>query len=241
MAGTLPAHMGRAVRRLGRLFAQAAGSGRKFGYRLKAEAGIDPCPRAQGHGGRRQRLAGISIGGQSIRGGNTSEQNDPQSRRQYPYSGAGFPGSAQAGLPSLHRRRNAQALVGPRGWELTASRMDFRPGGSWHYCMKCMDQAQGDFFGMESWGKTVYEEVVDGEKFTGTDYFSDAEGIENRDMPPARIMLLFEDVEGGTKVTNHSVYASAEALKSVIDMGMEQGVTETWDRLEEYVAAAAKA
>lgn len=130
---------------------------------------------------------------------------------------------------------------GPRGWELTASRMDFRPGGSWHYCMKCMDQAQGDFFGMESWGKTVYEEVVDGEKFTGTDYFSDAEGIENRDMPPARIMLLFEDVEGGTKVTNHSVYASAEALKSVIDMGMEQGVTETWDRLEEYVAAAAKA
>ncbi|MDU5949918.1 MAG: SRPBCC domain-containing protein, partial [Paenibacillus macerans] len=30
-----------------------------------------------------------------------------------------------------------------------------------------------------------------------------------------------------------SEYVSAEALKTVMDMGMLQGITETWDRLEE--------
>lgn len=29
---------------------------------------------------------------------------------------------------------------------------------------------------------------------------------------------------------------SAEALKTVMDMGMMQGITETWDRLDEYLA-----
>lgn len=42
---------------------------------------------------------------------------------------------------------------GPRGWIVPFCSVDFRPGGVWHYCMKCVDEKQGDFFGMESWGK----------------------------------------------------------------------------------------
>ena len=55
---------------------------------------------------------------------------------------------------------------GPRGWEVTVSKMDFRPGGQWHYCMKCSDQNQGDFYGMESWGKSVYQEIEEPEKLS---------------------------------------------------------------------------
>ncbi|MDB5055026.1 MAG: activator of Hsp90 ATPase 1 family protein [Bacilli bacterium] len=73
---------------------------------------------------------------------------------------------------------------GPRGWTLTVCNVDFRPGGVWHYCMKCIDEKQVDFFGFESWGKAVYEEIVEPEKVILVDYFSDADGNEAEGMPP---------------------------------------------------------
>jgi uncharacterized protein YndB with AHSA1/START domain len=124
---------------------------------------------------------------------------------------------------------------GPRGWELAVCNIDFRPGGVWHYCMKCMDQNQGDFYGYESWGKALYHEIVDGEKIVYTDYFSDAEGNTPDNMPASEITLTFIEQEGKTKVVSRAVYPSADAVKTVIDMGMQQGLTETWDRLAEYV------
>lgn len=124
---------------------------------------------------------------------------------------------------------------GPRGWTLPVCTVDFRPGGVWHYCMKCIDEQQGDFFGMESWGKGVYQDIVEGEKIVYIDYFSDAEGNENQDMPSTLVTMLFEEFDGKTKLISRSKYASAEALKTVIDMGMEQGITETWDRLAEHL------
>ena len=53
---------------------------------------------------------------------------------------------------------------GPNGWDLPVCQMDFRPGGIWHYCMKCMDQNQSEFYGMESWGKAVYKDIDEPEK-----------------------------------------------------------------------------
>ncbi|MBW7477337.1 SRPBCC domain-containing protein [Paenibacillus oenotherae] len=126
---------------------------------------------------------------------------------------------------------------GPRGWTLTVCNIDFRPGGIWHYCMKCIDENQGDFFNYESWGKGVYQEIIDGEKIVYTDYFSDAEGNEAEGMPSTQVTLTFEEHEGKTKLTSSSIYASEEALKTVLDMGMEQGITETWDRLAEHLQA----
>jgi len=124
---------------------------------------------------------------------------------------------------------------GPRGWTLTVCNVDFRPGGVWHYCMKCIDENQGDFYGFESWGKGVYQEIVEGEKIVYVDYFSDAEGNEAEGMPSSQITMTFIEHEGKTKLVCRAKYASAEALKTVLDMGMEQGITETWDRLEEHL------
>ncbi|HEY9857168.1 MAG TPA: SRPBCC domain-containing protein [Stenomitos sp.] len=122
---------------------------------------------------------------------------------------------------------------GPRGWEVPVCRVDFRPGGTWHYCMKCVDQNQGQFYGMESWGKGVYREIVEPEKIVYVDYFSDAEGNVNEAMPSTVVTLEFVDLGGKTKLVSYGEYASAEALKTVMDMGMLQGITETWDRLAE--------
>lgn len=128
---------------------------------------------------------------------------------------------------------------GPRGWELPVCNVDFRPGGTWHYCMKCVDPSQGEFYGMESWGKAVYEEITAPEKIVYTDYFSDAEGNENDAMPATEVTLEFIERDGRTLLVSRSEYVSAEALEQVMGMGMLRGITETWDRLEERLAELA--
>lgn len=129
---------------------------------------------------------------------------------------------------------------GPKGWTVPYCKVDFRVGGEWHYCMKCEDKEQGDFYGMESWGKGIYKEIVNNEKIAYTDYFSDAEGNLSQEMPVTEATLLFESFEGKTKLINIAVYDTAEALKTVLDMGMEQGIGETWDRLSEYLVGIQK-
>ncbi|MFD0713593.1 SRPBCC domain-containing protein [Paenibacillus sp. GCM10027626] len=125
---------------------------------------------------------------------------------------------------------------GPRGWVLSFCTVDFRPGGVWHYCMKCEDKNQGDFYGFESWGKAVYKEIAAPERIVYTDYFSDAEGNEAAGMPPSEIELTFEQLEGNrTKLISRARYESEAALKQVVEMGMQQGISETIDRLEEYL------
>jgi uncharacterized protein YndB with AHSA1/START domain len=126
---------------------------------------------------------------------------------------------------------------GPRGWELPVCKVDFRPGGVWHYCMKCVDENQGQFFGMESWGKAIYKEIVEPEKIVYTDFFSDADGNENPNMPSTTVTMTFVEQGGKTKLVSRGEYVSKDALKTVMDMGMLQGITQTWDRLEEQLAA----
>ena len=126
---------------------------------------------------------------------------------------------------------------GPRGWELPVCNVDFRPGGVWHYMMKCVDKNQGDFYGMESWGKGVYEAIDEPNTIVYTDYFTDSDGNTNAEMPSTDVTMEFIDVGGKTKLVSRSAYATAEGLKAVMDMGMLQGITETWDRLEEHLAS----
>lgn len=90
---------------------------------------------------------------------------------------------------------------------------------------------------MESWGKAVYQEIIENEKIVYTDYFSDAEGNEAEGMPPSQITVIFTEEEGRTRLVSRAVFDSTEALKTVVDMGMEQGISETWDRLDEYLLA----
>jgi uncharacterized protein YndB with AHSA1/START domain len=54
-------------------------------------------------------------------------------------------------------------------------------------------------------------------------------------MPETLITLTFVEYEGKTKLINHAQYATADALKTVMDMGMLQGMTETWNSLEEFL------
>lgn len=48
--------------------------------------------------------------------------------------------------------------------------------------------------------------------------------------------MEFIDLGDETKLVNRVEYASAEGLNTVMDMGMLEGIAQTWDRLEERLA-----
>ncbi|MBX3049712.1 MAG: SRPBCC domain-containing protein [Anaerolineales bacterium] len=124
---------------------------------------------------------------------------------------------------------------GPHGWDLTHCEMDFRPGGRWHYMMSGPGE---DGKPMESWGLAEYEAISAPDSFMYKDAFSDSDGNKTVNMPVADITNEFIEVEGGTKVVSRTVYPAAEHLQTIIEMGVEQGITETWDRLVEYLKTA---
>lgn len=118
---------------------------------------------------------------------------------------------------------------GPKGWTLPVSKMDFRPGGTWHYCMRGPD-------GEESWGKAVYREIIAPERIVYTDFFSNEEGTPAEGMPELLVTMTFTEHDGKTKLTSRTQFASAAELQATLDMGMAEGLSETWDRLDEFLA-----
>lgn len=118
---------------------------------------------------------------------------------------------------------------GPKGWTLPVCNVDFRPGGIWHYCMRGPD-------GEDAWGRAVYREIVAPERVVYVDSFSNAEGEMVPGMPEMVITMTFTEHDGKTTLTSHAQFASDADLETVLAMGMVQGLTETWDRLEAHLA-----
>jgi len=122
---------------------------------------------------------------------------------------------------------------GPRGFTTTVKEMDVRPGGAWLYCMYSPEYMPD---GSGACGKSVYTEVLEPERLVYNDYFTDEDGNVHSDMPVLLVTVLFTDQNDKTKVTSITEFEKPEDLKKVKAMGMEQGVKETWDRLEELLA-----
>ena len=122
---------------------------------------------------------------------------------------------------------------GPTGWTVPFCQVDFRPGGVWHYCM----QGPG---GEQSWGKAVYGEIVPGSRIVYTDAFSDEAGNITPGMPVMTIAVDFLAEGERTRVVSNTKFASKEELESLLQMGMLEGASQTWDRLDEYLARIQK-
>lgn len=127
------------------------------------------------------------------------------------------------------------AWWGPQGWETEVREFDFKVNGSWLYCMKCVDENQGDFFGMESCGKAVYQEITAPEKIVYKYMFTDRDGNVLPDMPEMIITMEFIEHGSKTKIITTSHFSTAEALKQVVDMGAVEGFTSQYRRLDDYL------
>jgi uncharacterized protein YndB with AHSA1/START domain len=126
---------------------------------------------------------------------------------------------------------------GPEGWEATIKEFNLVPGGKNHYCMKCVDENQGEWFNQESWGMMMFESVDKPNSFTYKDYFTDAEGVLNKELPVMTITMEFIEEGGKTKLVSRGVVESKEQLEQLVNMGMIEGLTSTMDKLEAFVEA----
>jgi uncharacterized protein YndB with AHSA1/START domain len=130
---------------------------------------------------------------------------------------------------------------GPKGFTVIASKMDFRPGGTYHYGMRAPD-------GSAMWGKLVYREIDPPQRMLLVNSFSDeAGGITRHPMAPSWPLemlstFLFEEENGRTCLTIKwkPLNASAEEIATFAGAhdGMRQGWTGTMDQLDAYLAKA---
>jgi len=125
---------------------------------------------------------------------------------------------------------------GPEGWETTTKEFDFRPGGRIHYGMKCVDENQGEWFGQTSWGGMNIKDVKDGESFTYTDFFSDENGMENKEMPTLTVTNEFIEEDGETRIISTSYADSADQIEQLIKMGMVEGFSSQLNKLDKLFA-----
>lgn len=125
---------------------------------------------------------------------------------------------------------------GPEGWETTTKEFDFRTGGRVHYCMKCVDESQGEWFNQESWGLMELTEVDAPNSFVGMDYFSDAEGTKNGEMPGQTMAVELIEEDGKTRIVSRSITETVEQLEQLVAMGMVEGFSSQLSKLDILLA-----
>lgn len=125
-----------------------------------------------------------------------------------------------------------EAWWGPEGWQTTTKSFDFKPGGRIHYCMKCVDENQGEWYGQESWGLMELTSIDEPHGFTATDFFCSADGTTNKEMPAQKFSVEFIEEDGKTRMINKSISESVEDLEKLVEMGMVEGFSSQLDKLE---------
>lgn len=118
----------------------------------------------------------------------------------------------------------------PKGWSTPACKVDLRPGGLFHYCMRAPD-------GSDFWGRGIYREIVVPQRLVYVDSCSDRDG---RLVEPVRyglspaypsetlVTVTFSGREGKTRIT-----LLHDIPEAVFERGgIRQGWAEMLERLD---------
>jgi uncharacterized protein YndB with AHSA1/START domain len=115
--------------------------------------------------------------------------------------------------------------IGPRGLTTTLETFEPRNGGSWRFIQKDQEGNEFAFHG-------VNHEVLAPERIIDT--------FEFEGLPESGHVILetarFEELSGNrTKFTSQSVFQSVEDRDGMLQSGMEEGVNESYERLDELL------
>lgn len=121
----------------------------------------------------------------------------------------------------------------PKGCTTPFCKVDLRPGGKFHFCMRLVD-------GRDIWGIGIFREIAAPERIVYTDSFADAEG---NPVPPTHygmsaghpqeslVTVVFAELKGKTRVTlRHSIPEPVEEREAT-----QQGWSEMLDRLVDHL------
>ncbi len=128
---------------------------------------------------------------------------------------------------------------GPKGGVVLKAKMDFRPGGTYHYGMQLPD-------GTRSWGNFVYREIVKPERLVWVNSFADENGaITSHPLSPnwpreILTTVTFTEQSGKTAVSIQWVPINAtDVEKKTFEEGRQSmllGWGGSLDQLKEYLA-----
>lgn len=115
--------------------------------------------------------------------------------------------------------------IGPRGLETNLETFESKNGGSWRYIQKDDEGNEFAFHG-------VNHEVKAPERIIGTFEF---EGLPETGHVILQTIKFYDLHGGGTKIESQSVFQSVADRDGMVATGMEEGVRESYDRLDEIV------
>jgi uncharacterized protein YndB with AHSA1/START domain len=113
---------------------------------------------------------------------------------------------------------------GPKGWPITLCEMDFRVGGRFRFGMTGPDGQQGPPFGGE------YLEIVPNQKIVYDNAF------EAPGSPKMVVTLTYEEENGKTTMTIHTLFESIAMRNEYVGVGMLEGYGSALDQLADLVA-----
>jgi uncharacterized protein YndB with AHSA1/START domain len=117
--------------------------------------------------------------------------------------------------------------LGPRGYEISVERWDFYTGGGYRYLHRGPD-------GDEYWFNGVFHRVRQNEFIIQTFEFEGAPDMVNIEY------LWFEDVgsdSSASQLRGRSICPNTEARDGLLESGMEVGMTEGYERLDELLVS----
>src|SRR6186997_3316920 len=117
---------------------------------------------------------------------------------------------------------------GQRG-EVTSAEIDLRVGGAWRSVMVTPDGFEVAFHG-------EYREIVPNERIVSTEVY---EGIPDADEHPTVNTVTLVETDGRTALTTLVQCESREQRDAIIDSGMEGGMNEAFDLLEQVAVSLA--
>ena len=116
-------------------------------------------------------------------------------------------------------------MLGPSGWTMPVCEIDLRPGGAWHFVWR-----QSDGTEMEMRG--VYQEIVAPERVVCTESWGG-------EWPETLNTLVLSERDGKTTITQRVRYPSKAARDAALKTGMQEGMSQSYDRLAEYLRTIA--
>lgn len=125
--------------------------------------------------------------------------------------------------------RQLERFWGPPSYPATFSEFDLRPGGRARYDMTGPD---GEVY-RSVWLVIAVDAPT---RLAFDDLFATEDGEVDAAQPPSTSVLDFEPTESGSRVRITTTFPTAEALETLLAMGMEQGFTEAFGQLDRVLA-----
>ncbi len=112
-------------------------------------------------------------------------------------------------------------LLGPEGWTMPVCEIDLRAGGAWHFVWRRSDGTEMGMSGM-------FREVTPPERLVHTESWGS-------NWPETLNTLMLSEEGGKTTITLTILYPSMEARDAALKTGMKDRISQSFDRLEQYL------